>query len=206
MASLCLWVPRFCPPLKGDPTFPQAPLYLLTSLGSHALMPPRTGPRPLKPSAEPLTWGPLPRCRLVCHIPYILLSSVPPPNPKPLLICWGWSHCPRVLGPDAWVLLYSSSVCPQSPPEQSGSDSLCPSFPSPGSRLRPPSSPIWTLSLLPGLPASGLSPYHPPPRVLSEPRTDQLRPSWLPPTVLDKVQPSAPPWRPCGLRPGGDPP
>lgn len=45
MASLCLWVPHFWPPLKEDPTFAQAPLYLLPSLGSHTLMPPGTDPR-----------------------------------------------------------------------------------------------------------------------------------------------------------------
>lgn len=188
MASLCLWVPHFCPPLKGDTTFAQAPLYLLPSLGSHTLMTPRTGPRPLKPSPEPLTQVSLPRGHPVCHIPYLLLSSVPH-----LLGVAPVSQGPRASCLAAFFI--PPHICSQSPPEQSRPDSLCPSSPLPGSRLRPPASLIWTLSLLPGLPASRLSPHHPP-HEGAEPRTDLLRPSWPPPTVLDKVQPSAPPWRP----------
>lgn len=103
--------------------------------------------RPLKPSLESLTQVPLPQGHPVCHIPYLLLSSVPH-----LL-----GVAPVSQGPGASCLaafFIPPHIRSQSSPEQSRVDSLCPLSPSPGSRLRPPASLIWTLSLLPGLPAS----------------------------------------------------
>lgn len=185
----CLWVPRFCPLLKGDPAFAQAPLYLIPSLGSHTLMPPGTGQRPPKPSAEPLTWLPLPP-------PFVTsLTSrcvACPPIPKPLFICWGWPHCPRVLGPDAWA---PSSFLLTFAPRAELPDCVPPLPPQgPGSGLHSlPSGSSASFQASQAVPATH------PTRALLEPGTDLLCPSRPSLAVLDKVQLSASPWRPCGL-------
>lgn len=189
-ASPCPWVPRFCPLLKGDPAFAQALLYLIPSLGSHTLMPPGIGQRPPKPSPEPLTWLPLPPHHLSHPLHPRCVAC--PPIPKPLFICWGWPHCPRILGPDAWV---PSSFLLRFAPRAELRDCVPPLPPQgPGSGLHSlPSGSSASFQASQAVPATR------PTRALLEPEIDLLCPLRPSLAVLDKVQLSASPWRPCGL-------
>lgn len=107
-----------------------------------------------------------------------------PPVPKPLFICWGWPHCPRVLGPDAWA---PSSFLLTFAPRAKLPD--CVPLPprGPDSGLHPLPSGSSASSQ-----ASRAVPATRPTRALLEPGTDQLRPRGPHPLSWTRSSPQCP--------------
>lgn len=118
------------------------------------------------------------------------LSLSPRPQTSPPLLGGG---PPLSQGPRGLALI--PPFCPQNRRTVS-------LFPSPGSGLRPLSSPIWTLSLLPGLLAARLSPHHPQGGFLSPGLT--CAPPSPPPNCPGPSAALSDPLE--ALWPGGDPP
>ena len=177
------------PPFLPTPKKEALP-YLLPSPGSHTLL---QTPEAISraPDQHPLP-PPPPPYHLICHIPYIPLSS---PN-----------HSLSVPGSPG-----QTPECPPHsplplPPQPSRAElpGLCPSSLSPGtsSGLHPLPS-----GLLPGLPAPGCRHTAPPtPGGFLNPGQTCHRPGGPHLLSWTRSSPQAPPWRPCGLGPGRDPP